>query len=405
MTTRRICSLLTTLTLTAHLGACGDASNEPSDDNTSDGDGVEATESAEYDLSLLEEYKQALPSEEQLTAEAPGPEPTSNALTLIGDAELGGMAAKSARDINSLARGIVWLMRTVTALPPTLYDSEKQEFIWGPWDNDEGHGQVLVFITKNDPDDDFEYGYALVRLDDRDLEKAQAVVWGGATPDPDDERHGAGITLWDFEANHEFEKAYDPDYDPDAARDEGRFAMVYGRDDGDDGEYAFNVAVFRDFVSKGDEDAEPVDLDYYFGHLQGDDGNVIDFLDWSLSGDMCGADPESCFEEPSGVSETLGLRAAFINRGMGRAEAVISGGDLEDMIEVSECWDDAVDRTYFGVSQNGEMLAEEGLCLPPFASTLEQLGVPTLADVDPEGLAAMDCVASNGLEACIDDED
>lgn len=62
-----------------------------------------------------------------------------------------------------------------------------------------------------------------------------------------------------------------------------------------------------------------------------------------------------------------------------------------------------INRTYLGVSQNAQMVAEEGACDAPFESELKTLGVPTLASVDPKILAALDCVALNGVGAC-DDE-
>jgi hypothetical protein len=390
---------LTSLFVPALLLACGAAAGDEEPQGTD-----EPTDNAGYDVTLLEQYKSALPEDEEVTAVVPGPDGTPNALTALGDAELAALAIKSARDINRPAKLIVRVLRAITDVPPTLYDSEKKEFVWGPWENEDGHGQVIATIRENPPDDDFKYSYALIRLVDSDLATAAAVIWGGATPDPDDDTRGAGVTLWDFEANLDFEKAHDPHFDADARRDEGRFAMVYGagRGEEDNGDFAFNVAVFRDFVSKdGGLGAEPANLDYFFGHFTGDDGLTVDFLDWQLTANLCDAAADTCFEMAGdGQAETLNLHAAFVNRGVGRAEAVVSGGDLEQVVGVTECWDDAIDRTYMGVSDDGVMVVEQGTCQEPFAATLVELEIPTLADVDQAGLALMDCVASNGLAAC-----
>lgn len=375
--------------------ACGSADDaEPTES--------EATE--DYEMALLEDYRAALPSEERVEAVVPGQESDPNALTALGDAELAWLAIHSAHSINRPARLMVKVLRTITSLPPTLYDSEKAEFVWGPWDNDDGYGQVLAYIRENPADDDMKYGYALVRLVDSDIATASPVIWGGATPGENDE--GVGVTLWDFEANEAFEKAHDPDFDADVARDEGRFAMLYGkgRNDENDGDFAFNVAVFRDFVSKDGDTPEPANLDYFFGHFDADEGTVVDFVDWQLTANLCDETPDSCFESPAaGSEETLNLRSAFINRGNGRAEAVVSGGDLPQVVSVVECWDDDIDRTHIGVSTDGELVAEEGACDAPFDTTLAELGIPTLADVDQDALAAMDCAATNGLRACEED--
>src|SRR5690606_11367647 len=126
---------------------------------------------------------------------------------------------------------------TITKLKPTSYDEEAKAYTWGPWGNDDGYGQVLVYIKKLPEGADFTYEYALVRLTD-DPGSETAVIWGGATPgagEPTDGVRAAGVTLWDFEANRAFEAAYDPDFDENEVRDRGRFAMLFGRGAGDEG--------------------------------------------------------------------------------------------------------------------------------------------------------------------------
>lgn len=72
--------------------------------------------------------------------------------------------------------------------------------------------------------------------------------------------------------------------------------------------------------------------------------------------------------------------------------------------DVVECWDKAIAQTYlsFASSTNG---ASDG---PPavegdiaacgyFQKSLTELGVPSLADVDPALKAALDDVATNGV--------
>lgn len=394
MRSRILRSTILPVLASASLFGCGSADVEPAD---------EQQETETYEEALLQQYRQALPEEQDVTAPVPGPETSDSALTLLGDAELARLAIKSAVDINLPAKLVVGLLRTITKLPPTFYDSEKKEFVWGPWDNEDGYGQVLVYIRENPPGDDFEYGYALVRLVDSDLATATPVIWGGGTPG---QEQGVGVTLWDFEANNSFELEHDPDYDPGEARDAGRFAMVFGRGDEDDGKFAFNVAVFRNFVSKDAEpDALPADLDYFFGRFKADDGTLLHFVDWALTSNLCEGEPASCFDAPGpGEDETLSLRAAFINRGQGRAEATVTGGDLSTSVSTVECWDDDMDRTGITVSDDVAVLVEQGECSEPFTQSLDELGVPSLADVDAQMLSVMDCVATNGLAACETDD-
>lgn len=401
-TVRYLCTLFVPLSLFA----CGAAEkSEAGDESRMSPDG---TMDSDYDLEHLTEFRQAIPNEDQLRAPVPGGEPDPNALTLQGDSELANLAIASARGINGPAVLVVAVLRTITLFPPSVYDSEKQEYVWGPWDNDDGHGKVLAYIRKNEAGADFRYSYALVRMEGKDLATAVPVIWGGGTPaseaDPDSDVSGAGVTLWDFEANNAFDEAHDPNYDADAIRDEGRFAMVFGKGDNADGRFKFNVAVFRDFLPKDRKPSDqPGNLDYFYGRFVGNDGNAIDFVDWQLEANLCGT--EACFEDAtvedlaSGGQETLGLRAAFLNRGIGRAEASVSGGDLANPLDVVDCWDKNIDTAYFSVSAGPDLMVEQGTCADPFGATLDDLGIPSLDELDQEMLGKLECAASTGT-AC-----
>ncbi len=380
------------------VAACGnsDAVQQSAADDSGD----------DYDSEELAEFREAIPSEGRLTAVTPGEQPDPNALTVAGTSELAKLAIGSAIAVNAPAKAVVLTLRALTSIKPTLYDSEKRQFVWGPFDNDDGYGKVLAYIQKNPDDSDFEYGYALVRLEGEDLSTGVPVIWGGATPldeaDDEGDRSGAGVTLWDFEANRKFAEKYDPDFDEAAAVDRGRFVMLFGRNDEDGARFKFNVAVFRDFVAKDAERPDPANADYFYGHYKGQDGMVVDFVDWSLQADLCDEGTDACFEDKSdtdNASETLDFRAAFLNRGTGRAEAQVSGGDLTQAVDVAECWDEDIDRTHIELTVDGEPIATEGECEAPFAETIAELGVPTLDDVDPALLARMSCVAESGT-AC-----
>ena len=393
MSRLRSAAALSLVLLTGALGACGSGASD---------EGQEGT--AEYDSGLLAAYRAALPEAEQVQVVVPGGEPAANAITALGDAEIARLAIASAISVNVPALTVVTVLRAITSVPPTLYDSEQKEFVWGPWANDQGYGQVMAFIRENPEGDDMKYEYALIRLVGSDLATMTPVIWGSATPGTVGDGLGVGITLWDFEADNAFTERHDPEFDASEARNQGRFAMLYGRDRGenDDGDFSFNVAVFRNFIA---EDADPgtdaANLDYFYGHFAADSGSTIDFVDWALEANLCEQDPATCFETPAdGEAETMTLRAAFIDRGMGRAEAVVGSGDLLDPVSVLECWDDDIDRTHLGVESGGSLVAEVGACEAPFDVSLASLGVPTMAELDQEVLASMDCIATNGIEAC-----
>ncbi|MEY4547629.1 MAG: hypothetical protein RL685_3824 [Pseudomonadota bacterium] len=74
---------------------------------------------------------------------------------------------------------------------------------------------------------------------------------------------GVGVTLWDLEANHEFDEAHDPA--GSVGRGRGRFVTLFGHQTAEGGDAAFNIAVFRDFVAEREvgasADPEAIDVD------------------------------------------------------------------------------------------------------------------------------------------------
>ncbi|MEZ4271538.1 MAG: hypothetical protein R3C68_08935 [Myxococcota bacterium] len=170
-------------------------------------------------------------------------------------------------------------------------------------------------------------------------------IVGAGTPDPDIEDFGAGLTLWDVDANNAFDDAHDPNVGA-KLRDQGKFVAVYGRGPDEDApanDLAFVVAAFRNWIPAEDsaEVVEPVDLDYLYGRYthneMSTDPIVVDFVDYRLNLDVTEPDKD-------GVAEDVAVRMAFLNQGIGRAEASAQNGTLTGTgarYEVTECWDEA----------------------------------------------------------------
>lgn len=346
-----------------------------------------------YDEQLLAEYRGALPKEEQVKAASP--EPSMGAK--LGEAAIYPAGSyEIVTGINGAVVGIVEIMRAVVEQKPTLYNSETKEFFWGPYKAEKEFGTVAAYIREAPAGSDFKYHYALLRGVDEDVAKLTPVIWGGATPDPENKEYGAGVTLWDFEANRAFEEANNPDA-AGLPLDKGRFVAVYAKGAGDKGgEGAFVVAAFRGFVPKDKPEATPADLDYFYGRVN-DASNAIDFIDYQGVFDVDN-DPMMA------AAETVGVRMAFVNEGTGRAEASASGGDLMSNQSASavECWDAALVETYleYTVTTDGTpgAPASEGAVADCgiFEKSLTELGVPSLADVDADLKAKLAEVAQNG---------
>jgi hypothetical protein len=228
------------------LGACGELSNNE----------LSILFGTQQEQALLQELRTSLPQRQLLLATSPDSDGRA-----VGDAYLPTMGKELADGVNGSVLGIVGLLDTLLNIEPTFLNKEKQEFVWGPWPNDDAgeFGMTAAILTKNpnkengDPPD-FDVSYALMRGVSDDLTTMVPVVWGGATPDEENPEQGSGVTIWDFETNHQFildnmdVALADDDFDPSQNIPRGRFVAVYGQDQGDDGTFRFVYAVLRKFV-------------------------------------------------------------------------------------------------------------------------------------------------------------
>lgn len=365
---------LTLLALATMAGACAEQDSSPS-----------------YDEAQLAVYKDALPTRGQLEASRSTP----TTATLLGaPAQYPHSSAEIIQGINGAVGTTVDLLDLVTSFPPTIYNSDTKEFVWGPWEGDD-YGYMAAYIKDTGDEGDFRFEYAFLRGNSNDMASLTPIVYGGATPSPTNEDHGVGVAVWDMTADNNFAAEHDPNYNA-ATHSNGRFATLFGAGpDEDDAskDVAFVVAVFRDFVPEGEADAEPVDLDYFYGRsVSGNE--TFDFVDYEADWDVDNDD----------ISETIGVRMAFYNEGTGRAEVDVVGGSLElnQRFDVIECWDTSLNQTFLSstLSQEAENLSE-AIGAPEdcgaFNSSLDDLGVPRLEDVDAELIAALDEVATNGI--------
>jgi len=358
--------------------------------------GACATEddTANFDEAQLATFRSALPTRAKLEAKTA----TATTATLLGaPAEYPRATSDVIEGINGAVGVTVDLLELVTALPPTIYNSATNEFVWGPFDDDE-FGYVAAYIKDVGEGGDFRYEYAFLRGASNNLATLTPVIYGGATPDPLNDDWGVGVAVWDMTASDAFAAANDPNYDP-ANAESGRFAALFaaGPDENNaENEIAVVVAVFRDAIFKDSEDGLPVDLDYLFGHVDGP-ANTFDFVDVEADVDVT--------EPADGVAERIGVRMAFVDGGTGRAEADALGGSLASgqSFNAIECWDTSLNQTFLtgNVDENGSSTEVQALGAPEdcgaFNETLDTLGVPRLQDVDADLLAALDEAASNGL--------
>jgi hypothetical protein len=326
----------------------------------------------------------------------------------VGDsATYPGVARPIVQGINEQVSGLITLLKGITDLPPTLYNSETREFVWGPFDDENSQLQgdtAGVYVREHvEAGADFRFTYVLFRGIGTDEATFAPVIWGGANPDAAGEEYGSGVILWDFEANKAFEDLRNP---LQGALTRGRFVALYIH--GPDGDQPTTIntivlASFHNFIPEETPNEAPINLDHLYGHVEDTAENLtFDFVDIAAQGDV----QENA--DAGVLLENLSLRLASVNGGIGRAEVVASGGDLQGATFIgTECWNAMVNRTYFQMDATGldadggvTSVETEGApedCVGPFSQSLTELNVPSLDSVDPALLAALRGAAQNGI--------
>lgn len=357
-----------------------------------------------YDSETLGRHLAALPTAEAVLAEEPVAQTPTGALSGGEQAVFALHGIEFSRVVNGPARELTNLLRVLTRLPPSRFDEADRQFVWGPWEHPNGFGYLTLWVRENTDASVFPFHYALIRSADRQWEEGTSVVVGGARPDSSGDATGLGVTLWDLDANAEFELTQDPAAEPDQFG-AGRYAMLYGHSESARAGSHFNIATFRDFAPP-ETDGQPVDritVDYFYGRFRSD-SLVVHFVDSDLTGDFCDAEPGQCFESDvvEDASERYRYRAAYVRGDSGRAEVLVRDGDLVEPVEMRECWNARLGRTSLQVVR-GAVTSETvpgGECQGLASQTLDGLGVPTLEDVDQEVLQQLGCLAERGLVEC-----
>ena len=351
-----------------------------------------------FDPAQLALFKRAVPKKQNLSAALP--ETAGGAGALVGDqAQYPQMAGPHVTGVNTLIGDILDSVELVVATPPTVFNSETTEFIWGPFDNEDSPlagDKALVFIKDQGEGAEFRFHFAFARLMGDDVATAVPVIFGAVNPDPEIDDNGNGILLLDLEASRAFGEANGADV---SAEGRGRFATGFSRgpnDNDDGGIVTIVVGSFRGF--NGDGGADTVDVDHLWGNIDGADGNTLDFLSLAIEGNVL---PDTT------AAETLEMQLVMFNRGVGRGEVILTGGDAgTNTGDGIECWNAAVEQQFYEVTVTDDQGTSSVVetagdattgCLAPFDAPLADLSLPTLADIDQGILGALQNAAENGI--------
>ena len=360
-----------------------------------------------YSDEELARYKSALPVRAALQLRTP---PSSMAATLGAEPALyPGFAVPLAMQINGLVGGTLDIIEYVAAQEPTLYDSEDLEFWWGPIPDAESaiegdHFSLFIHDRIDDADfnpgnGDLRYEFAIIRGIGNDVSTLTPILYGQATP-VEDTDYGLGAFVYDFDNNVEFEDAHNPGHGPLTS---GRMATIFAKGPDENNPAAdvtFVIAAFREFLPEdAGVGATAANVDYFWGNFV-EGAFTFDFLDVEFAADV--------IDDTTAV-EDMGMKLAFFNSGIGRAEIGVTGGDVgaaPNEVSAIECWDAAVTQTYLSFSLDtggGPVLQGEAGVPGDCVWTAEEFAnVPDLAAA-PDMLALVDLIADSGIPSDLEE--
>ncbi len=358
-----------------------------------------------FDIAGLTAARTAVPAADSVSASSPGATGTAGQ-PLLGEQALYPMWTRPlVQGVNRTVGDMLRILNFVVALEPTRYNAEDKTWWWGPYPNEDGAGHIGAYIRDEGPDADFRYAFAFVRGDGDGLTDPRVVMFGATNPDASTVGHGSGVMVWDFGAS----RAFDVARQAEPTGPTGRFAVLFNRSNDGEDERRLVYAVFKNF-GEADSDAEPVNLEYFYGNVRTDD-HKLRFINYRGEFDVYDGDNDPETQEPT-QNERNDVRMVFLDEGMGRAQAIATGGDINpeggvSTLSVHECWDDRIRETYLAraaldADDNPIWGNEEGEpddCGPVFKRELKELALPSLDDVDDKLRTALDELATNGAAA------
>ncbi len=241
--------------------------------------------------------------------------------------------AEVTEDVNWMA-GIVlfWVDTITTQHRPTYANADQSEAIWGPW----SEGPLDPVETQLRVSHDLEtdaYAWGFERWSkDETVEDAVAVVAGEVDPGATREA-STGRFVVDFDTINEMDPTEEAT---------GTFTVDYDIDP--DGVVA--TAAFEDFGPDG------IDADYAYEQIHGGEGS----MDLVVEADL---DPTTGM----GLAETLAIHSRWLADGSGRADVVVRGGDLGEVVGyASECWNSSFEAVYYVEDHTGYEDGDASLC-------------------------------------------
>ena len=260
------------------------------------------------------DLKSALPTHEQVRINLP--DGTTRTVGQLADYYV--ITRNVTRTFNGSSAWVLILLHTIVQYPVTSVDGNV--YTWGPWSDALDPAEYKLDVTDNG---DGTYDYELSGKSKTAANSAfEVVISGHADPRPG-ELQGNGIFNIDFDAGRRVNPI-------DAGDDHGEVTVSYDL-----------AKRHLDLDIIGVDDAgKPITAEYAYDETKDGAGK----MSFGAKGDAGGGSQLESFQIVSNWAST----------GMGRSDAMATGGDIQATVSVSltECWDTNFKRTFYSDSQN-----------------------------------------------------
>ncbi len=240
--------------------------------------------------------------------------------------------AGTTENINTMIASVLFWVDTITTdYRPTYVDNDTNQATWGPWATALDPVETLLWVNYDPSSDSHSWGFDQWPRD-ADQSASSTVILGEIDPGATRE-----ISSGHFEAD--FTTIHELDPTEPAT---GLFAVDYDI-------HASGVTATATFTDFG---PDSVTAEYAYDQTFEGDGQ----MDLMILADV---NPES----GTGAEETWTTRSRWAATGAGRADILVTGGDLGDgTATITECWSDAFEPVYYAESLSGTEQGDATLC-------------------------------------------
>lgn len=273
----------------------------------------------------------ALPLAEDLRVDVPTDDGAQQAA--IGEiAEYYAITRGVSLQFNAGAGFVLVLVHAVVQQPPTSVDGNT--YTWGPGSDPLDPSDYRLTVVDNG---DGTYDWSLDGRSKTEPNAEFITAVSGRAVEGAEPHRGSGTFTMDFDNI----KILDPIANADS--NGGTVEVTYDLENRDGTQASIDM-----HIDSQDDDGNPIIADYRYAENQ------------DRSGDFQFSLPVDVGEDGSALEDVV-LRSRWLADGSGRADARVSGGDLEtgNVVELSQCWDTSF-RSVFETASDSSVLAQAG---------------------------------------------